>query len=319
MRRLVFKARFLWLVVVAVLAGAWPIVAQASIPTIPDLGTAANFAAIAGVALTCTGSSVTGQVGVNFGTPVTSTGCTMQAAQYDPTGIQAFKDFRSAYDTIASNLGPSTTPSGCDQNFTIANTLNGLNLGPGTYCFDSYAQLKGTLHLNGGGPWLFEIGTSGTGYIEATNFTVISDNPCNAFWWVREYVTLTTSAFQGTILGGSAITTTGTSLVGNAWASVALTMTGSHILGCGAIPSGTTPKCLSAQQALDVAKAQDVIEDASERASDKKKGKDKDDEDKEHGNSHDSKKDKKEDKAENALMSSLQRAVRKACSSEHDD
>ena len=105
MRRLVFKARFLWLVVVAVLAGAWPIVAQASIPTIPDLGTAANFAAIAGVALTCTGSSVTGQVGVNFGTPVTSTGCTMQAAQYDPTGIQAYANFGTAYADIAGNLG----------------------------------------------------------------------------------------------------------------------------------------------------------------------------------------------------------------------
>jgi hypothetical protein len=322
MRRLVFKARFLWLVVVAVLAGAWPIVAQAAIPTIPPLLTAANFAVIAGVALTCTDSSVTGQVGVNFGTGVTPVRCSMQPAQFDPAGIQAFKDFRSAYDTIASNLGP-TTPSGCDQNFTIASTLDGVTLGPGTYCFDSYAQLTGTLHLTGGGPWLFEIGTGVTGvsggYIEATNFTVISDNPCNAFWWVHDYVTLTTSAFQGTILGGAAITTTGTSLVGNAWATVALTMTGSHILGCGAIPSGTTPQCLTAQQALDVAKAQDVIEDASERASDKKKGKDKDDEDKEHGDSHDSKKDKKEDKAENALMNSLERAVRKACSSEHDD
>jgi hypothetical protein len=319
MRRLVFKARFLWLVAVAVLAGAWPIVAQAAVPTIPPPLTAANFAVIAGTALTCTDSSVTGQVGVNFGTGVTSVRCTMQAAQFDPAGMQAYKDFRSSYDTIAANLGPNTTPPSCDQTFTIASTLAGVTLGPGTYCFASYAQLTGTLHLTGGGPWLFEIGTGGTGYIEATNFTVISDNPCNAFWWVHDYVTLTTSAFQGTILGGSAITTTGTSLVGNAWATGALTMTGSHVLGCGSISSGTTPQCLAAQQALDVAKAQDVIEDASERASDKKKGKDKDDEDKAHGDSHDSNHDKKEDKAETALMNSLERAVRKACSSEHDD
>jgi hypothetical protein len=321
MRRVVFKARFLWFVAFAMVAGAWPIAAQAAIPTIPPLGTAANFAVIAGIALTCTDSSVTGQVGVNFGTPVTATRCTMQAAQFDPAGKQAFSDFRSAYDKIATNI--ANNPSSCDRTFGIADTLDKVSLGPGTYCFASYAKLTGTLTLTGGGPWLFEIGT-GTGYLEATNFTVVSDNPCNAFWWVRDYATLTTSAFQGTILGGSAITTTGTSLVGNAWATVALTMTGSQILGCGSIPSGTTPQCLAAQQALDVAKAQDVIEDASERARDKKEAKDKDGEDKadrdSERDSHESKNaEKKENRAEERLMRSLEQAVRDACNPEHDD
>ena len=322
MRRLVFKARFLWLVVVAVLAGAWPIVAQAVVPTtVPDLGTAVNFAVLAGPALTCTDSTVTGPVGVNFTPTPTLPSLTRCTVPPPVNASGAYHDFGVAYTDIANNLG-------CLSANVLTGTLDGRTLGSGTYCFTAVATLTGTLHLTGGGPWLFEIGTTG-GAFTATNFTVVSDNPCNAFWWVNVDVTLTTSAFQGTILGGGDVTLTGTSLAGRAWAGGdvttplkgAMTMTGSHIFGCDAAATvpGTTPQCLAAQQALDVAKAQDVIEDASERASDKKKGKDKDDEDKAHGDSHDSKKDKKEDKAETALMNSLQRAVRKACSSEHDD
>jgi hypothetical protein len=214
---------------------------------------------------------------------------------------------------------------GCAADHILTGTLAGQTLQPGTYCFTAAAALTGTLHLVGGGPWGFEIGTAG-GALTTTNFTVVSDNPCNAFWWVQADVTMTTSAFQGTILGGGAITLTGTSLAGNAWATGAMSMTGSHITGCASIPAGTTPGCLAAQQALDVAKAQDVTEDAAELAADKKHGKGNDDEDKKGDNdkadrdSHESNAAKKEDKAENAMMSSLQKAVRKACGpTEKDD
>ena len=319
MRRVVFKARFLWLVAFAILAGAWPIAAQAAVPTsVPSLGTAANFALLAGTALTCTDSTVTGQVGLELTDPPivpTLTRCNMPVPVNDHT---AYHDFGLAYGDIASNLG-------CDAANNLTGTLAGRTLGPGTYCFSAAATLTGTLHLTGGGPWLFEIGVAG-GAFTATTFTVVSDNPCNAFWWINADVTLTTSAFQGTILGGGAITTTGTSLAGRAWATGAVTMTGSHIFGCnaaGTVP-GTTPQCLAAQQALDLAKALDVIEDASERARDKKEAKDKDDEDNadrdSERDSHESKNaEKKEDRAEDKLMRSLERAVRAACSSERDD
>lgn len=322
MRRVVFKPRLLWLVTFAMLAGAWPLVAQAAVPpptTVPPLGAAADYAVLAGTALTCTDSTVTGPVGVNF-TPTpthpTLTGCHMPPA-VNASG--AYANFGTAYADIAGNLG---CPPAADTVHNLSGTLDGAILDPGTYCFDAAAALTGTLTLRGTGQWLFEIGSGATGGALTTNsFTVISDNPCNVFWWVNADVTLNYSAFQGTILGGGDITLTGTSLAGRLWATNAMTMTGSHIFGCnaaGTVP-GTTSKCLAAQQALDVAIAKDVIEDASERARDKKEGKHKDDEDKAHGDSHDSKADKREDKAENALMSSLQRAVRKACSSEHDD
>ena len=102
----------------------------------------------------------------------------------------------------------------------------------GTYCFDVAATLTGTLTLTGTGPWLFEIGTGGTGALTATGFTVVGSTPCNVTWWVRNDVTLSTSAFQGTILGGGAITLTDTNLTGRALATGAVTMTNSPIVGC---------------------------------------------------------------------------------------
>jgi hypothetical protein len=216
MARGVFKVRFLSLFAFAMLAGAWPIAAQAA----GGGGGAADFSVLAdGTGLTCTSATVDGPVGVKSGTPV-SPGCTMPVV-LDADG--AYADFLNIYSGIASNLTPCHKLSG---------TLAGISLGPGVYCFDSYAALTGTLTLTGTGPWLFEIGTGGTGYLEATNFTVVSDNPCNAFWWVRQYATLTTSTFQGTILGGTDMTLTGTNLFGRAWATGAVTMTDSSIFGC---------------------------------------------------------------------------------------
>ena len=80
MRRAVYKTRFLSVVVFALLAAVSPMAAQASgggLPA-PDLGSAANFAVLAGTALTCTDSNVAGPVGVNFTTAFASTRCKMQ-------------------------------------------------------------------------------------------------------------------------------------------------------------------------------------------------------------------------------------------------
>jgi hypothetical protein len=135
----------------------------------------------------------------------------------------AYADFLNTYNGIAGSLGQCTVLTG---------TLAGRSLGAGTYCFPAAATLTGTLTLTGTGPWLFEIGTGGTGALTATNFTVVGGNPCNATWWVRQAVTLTTSVFQGTVLAGTDITLTDTSLAGRALAKGAVTMTGSHIVGC---------------------------------------------------------------------------------------
>ena len=232
MRRLIFKARFLWVFAVAMLSGVSPMAAQANVSAAPDLGAAANLAVLASTALTCTDSNVAGTVGVNFTTAFTSTRCTMQV-QYAPT---AHDNFVTAYGNIAGDLG-------CTDANTLTGTLAGRTLGPGTYCFDAAATLTGILTLTGGGPWIFEIGAAAVGAFTTTNFAVVSDNPCNAYWWVDADVTLTGTEFQGTILGGGDITMTGTSLEGRALALGAVTMTGSNIFGCDASGNVASHKC----------------------------------------------------------------------------
>jgi hypothetical protein len=226
MKRVVLNARVLPLVALAMLAGLWPIAGQAAGAS----GAAAGFAVLAdSTGLTCTNSTVTGAVG----TASTATAVTLTPPNCNfPVQVApgAYADFLNTYSGIAGHLHPCTTLSG---------TLAGKSLGAGTYCFPAAATLAGTLTLTGSGPWLFEIGTGGTGALTATNFTIVGSNPCAATWWVRQAVTLTTSVFQGTILAGVDITLTGTTLTGRALATGAVTMTDSNIVGCtGAITAG---------------------------------------------------------------------------------
>jgi hypothetical protein len=209
----------------ALLVGALPVAAAS---TAPGPGAAAGFAVLAdGTGLTCTGSTVAGPVGVSSST----TAVTLTAPYCDfpvPVAAGAYAAFRTDYAWIAGHLTPCHVLTG---------TLAGVTLGPGTYCFDAAATLTGTLTLTGTGPWLFEIGARAVGALTANSFTVVSTNPCNAVWWVQADVTMTTSHFVGTILGGGAITLTDTTLNGRAWATGAMTMTGSTISGC--LGSGT--------------------------------------------------------------------------------
>jgi len=220
MRR-VLHARLLSFVAFAMLAAVWPMAAQAAGGTAADA-----FSVLAdSTGLTCTNSTVTGPVGIATATtPVTSTSCTIPTPQVAPG---AYAAFLNTYKGIAANLFPCTVLTG---------TLAGVGLGAGTYCFAAAATLTGTLTLTGSGPWLFEIGTSGTGALTATNFTMVGGSPCNVTWWVRQAVTTTDSVFQGTILAGADITLTRTSLAGRAWATGAVTLTGSTISGCTGVP-----------------------------------------------------------------------------------
>jgi hypothetical protein len=218
MRRVTLKAGLISSVVFAMLAGVSPMAALAAHG--PGLRAAAGYAVLAdGTGLTCTGSTVIGPVGVSSSSTAVG-GCTLPV-QVAPG---AYKAFLKAYSGIAANLLPCTVLTG---------TLDGQSLGAGTYCFDAAATLTGTLTLTGTGPWLFEIGTGGTGALTATTFTVVGGNPCNVTWWVQNAVTFTTSALQGTILGGGDITLTNTTLTGRVFATGAVTMTGSAITGCG--------------------------------------------------------------------------------------
>jgi len=195
----------------------------------PELGSAASFAILAGTAVTCTNSTIIGDVGVYPGTAVTQTLCPVTGTIHagDPVAAAAYADFLSAYQALA--LVP------CDV--VLTGTLANVTLAPGVYCFDAAATLTGQLTLDGpaNGVWIFKVGTSGTGALTGTNFSVVmagGGQPCNVTWWVAEAATLTDSNFVGSILAGAAITITGGTFTGDAFAKAAVTLTGANLIGC---------------------------------------------------------------------------------------
>jgi hypothetical protein len=229
--RFVAGASFAALLAVAPLQAA---VAQ----TAPNLGAAGSFGVLAGTAVTCTNSVVNGDVGIAAaGSAVVQTGCTINGSIHagDSVAAAAYGDFLKAYADLKLNT--------CDAVRATDDTLAGVTLPPGVYCFDAAATLTGQLTLDGpsNGVWIFLIGTSGTGALTGTNFSVVMNGggqPCNVYWRVAQAVTMTTSAFQGTILAGADSTFTGGSLIGRDLVTGATTMTGVTASACS---PGTPP------------------------------------------------------------------------------
>jgi hypothetical protein len=197
----------------------------------PYLGKAGNFAVLAGSAVTCTNSTVSGgNVGVWPGTAITKTNCIIDG-KYHPGDKAAKKGhiaFLRAYNAL--------TLRQCD--YILPGALGGVTLyQPGVYCVDAASTTTaGTLTLVGSpnDVWIFKIGTIGTGALTGTGFNVVmpGGDPCNLYWWVAQAATMTTSSFQGTILAGAAITITGGTFNGDALAMSAVTMTGAAVNGC---------------------------------------------------------------------------------------
>jgi hypothetical protein len=210
------------------------------------LGSAETFAVLAGTAVTCTGSAITGDVGVVLPTGFTDTNCTVSGTVHEgaAAAIQAYADYLDAYGAIAEI--PCTT--------MLTGSLAGLKLTPGVYCFDAASTTTGgTLTLIGpvNGVWLFKVGTSGVGALTGNSFSVVTAGgaqACNVTWWVAQDATLTDSNFQGTILAGADITITRGTYNGDAFAggigssdipTGAVTLTGTTLAGCEA--TGTIP------------------------------------------------------------------------------
>jgi hypothetical protein len=195
-------------------------------------------------AVSCSGGSITGDVGTFQATPpgaITLVGCLVNGSTHigDAAAIAAFNAFLAQYDALAPKTGDVCT--------TLSGTLAGVTLSPGVYCFPAAAALTGTLTLNGpaNGTWIFKIGTpgtAGTGALTGTNFSVVlagSAQACNVTWWVSQATTMTTSAFLGNILAGAAITMTASTLTGNAWAGAKADATGVRV-GDVTFTEGTT-------------------------------------------------------------------------------
>jgi hypothetical protein len=179
--------------------------------------------------VTCTNAKVIGDVGVYPGTAVTQVECEITGTVHKGDGVakQAYQDFLAEYQRVEAMA--------CD--YFLSGDLGGLTLyDAGVYCVSSYSASTGSLlTLNGPGPWIFKIGTSGTGYLEGTNFSVVmtgGGEPCDVTWWVAQYAELTDSHFLGTVLAGSYITITRGTFDGDAFAKAAVTMTGAVVTGC---------------------------------------------------------------------------------------
>jgi hypothetical protein len=212
----------------AVVALAVIVSTVSAAPVRSPQGSTQTFAVLAGTAVTCTSSTVSGDVGVWPGNAVTQTGCTISGTVHaaDAAAERAYMDFVSEYNDLRDN------PPACDA--TLTGTLAGQTLLPGVYCVDATAK-TGTLTLDAQGDpnasWTFLV----DGALTGTNFNVVMINggqACNVQWWVRDAATLTTSNFLGTILAGAAITVTGGTFSGDALAKAAVTLTGATVTGC---------------------------------------------------------------------------------------
>jgi hypothetical protein len=234
------------------------IAAPAFAQSAPSLGTASSFAALSGAGLTCTGSSVIGDVGslltvTGFPPPVPAL-CGLAGSVHagDATA-------RAAYDAVfvgANSVDSVLAAQQCDFNHpTVADQqLSGQTLASGVHCFPTTALLNGPAPLNlvGNGPWVLRLGTAlTTGGTSSAPASVLVNGraSCGAgvFWQLGSAATIgTNTAFVGNILAGSAITFTGTnsSLVGRAFAKTAVTMTGTDISvsNCGTTPP-SPPTC----------------------------------------------------------------------------
>jgi hypothetical protein len=196
----------------------------------PPLGPAQSFAVLGASTVTNAGPTViTGDLGVSPGTAITGfppgtvTGVTKHAS--DATAAQAAA--HTAYgNLVAQPCGTNLTGK------TLGASPEAVKLSPGVYCFDSSAQLTGTLTLNGKGVYVFKIGSKLT---TASNSSVVLANGATAgkvFWQVTSSATLgTNSVFEGSILALISDTvTTGASVTGRVFALTgAVTLSGNRI------------------------------------------------------------------------------------------
>ncbi len=186
----------------------------------PPLGSAQTFAVLGASTVTNTGPTViTGDLGVSPGTAVTGfppgkvSGGTIHAGDATATAAQAAA--HTAYaNLVAQPCGTNLTGK------TLGTSPGAATLSPGVYCFNTSAQLTGTLTLNGSGVYVFKMGTTLT---TASNSSVVLAKGAtagNVFWQVGSSATLgTNSVLIGSILANISDTvTTGTSVTGRVFA-----------------------------------------------------------------------------------------------------
>jgi hypothetical protein len=226
------SARLLSLFAVSMLS----IPASVQAASLPPLGSAVDFAVLGASTVTSTGATVvTGDLGVSPGSAVTGF----------PPGIVT----GSTYTGVGSSAGPAQADAliayndadgqVCDTDLTGVD-LGGLTLTPGVYCFDTSAQLTGTLTLDFLGDstavFIFQTGSTLTTGSNARVVAINGAPSCNKVTWqVGSSATLGTGTeFLGNVLALASITaTTGASSDGSLYAlNGAVTLDTSFVQAC---------------------------------------------------------------------------------------
>ncbi|TDU70636.1 SdrD B-like protein [Prosthecobacter fusiformis] len=220
-----------------------------------ELGTAANFGALAGAAISGS-ANVTGNVGSGTGAiaaGITSTG-TVYATGHAAV-MTALADFETAY-----NDGKNRTPD--ELLSAAAFELGGKTLKPGVYKIGAAATLASsvTLDAEGDAEAVFIIQIVGAfGTTAATGNVILANNAksANVYWIVEGAVSLGAGThMRGNILGGAAITfgvttnISGRAMAGKAAGTIALATTVSAVTG--APPVGFPDPIVVATTVTDV-------------------------------------------------------------------
>lgn len=201
-----------------------------------NLGTADNFAILAGTGITIGGavntSAITGDIGDTSATITGIGNAVLTGTNHsgDATTVSAKSALTTAYLAAEAQL-PRTTV------YPAIHDLGGETLTPGIYNDPSSFAVTGTLTLNGQGDpnavFIFQAGSTLT-TAGASNISLIgSAQACNVFWQVGSSATLgSASTFKGNIL---ALTSIGLGTTANVEGRVlaqngAVTLNGSNII-----------------------------------------------------------------------------------------
>lgn len=199
------------------------------------LGTAGNFAVLAGTTITNTGATtITGDVGLHPGKAATGfTTVTLHGVKHlgDGVALKAKNALVTAYNEAAGAKPVKKVPT----------ELGGKTLKQGVYA-SATLGLTGTLTLNGPGVFIFQAGST---LITASNSKVALINgasACNVYWQIGSSATLgTTTSFKGTIMALTSIALkNGATLQGRAFArNGAVTMIHNTINSSACTPPAT--------------------------------------------------------------------------------
>jgi len=213
----------------------------ASAATAPGLGTASSFAVLGGSTVTNTGPSViNGDLGVSPGSAVVGFPPGIVNGEIhagDAVAAQAQTDTTTAYNNLAGQP--------CNVNLTSQN-LGERTLTPGAYCFNTSAQLTGTLTLDAQGDpsavFIFQIGSTLTTASGSAVSFINGAQPCNVFWQIGSSATLGTDTdFVGTLIAFTSITAnTGATVQGRLLARNGATTLDNNVITVDTCDSTTT-------------------------------------------------------------------------------